>query len=76
MDAQYGIGGLIAVEVWSELGDCRRFKRSEQVVRHTGLEVTVDSSDRRRAGGSSHARGPSYHVLRNVDPEAVYATPA
>ena len=46
-DAHYGIGGLIAVAVWSELGDCRRFSRSMQVVRHSGLDVTVDSSDRR-----------------------------
>jgi transposase len=123
VDAQYGIGGLIAVAVWSELGDCRRFARSEQAVRHTGLDVTVDASDRRRAGGylsrqgpqtlrwalyeaaknSSHLRSPDhdyhaalkarhhgkiaaisvarklarrcYHVLRNVDPELVYAIP-
>ena len=46
--AHYGIGGLLAVAVWSELGDCRRFSRSDQVVRHTGLDVTVDSSDRHR----------------------------
>ena len=58
VDAQYGIGGLIAVAVWTELGDCRRFKRSEQVVRHTGLDVTVDSSDRRRAGGFLSRQGP------------------
>ena len=58
VDAQYGIGGLIAVAVWSELGDCRRFQRSEQVVRHTGLDVTVDSSDRRRAGGFLSRQGP------------------
>ncbi|HEX2399868.1 MAG TPA: IS110 family transposase [Mycobacterium sp.] len=124
VDAQYGIGGLIAVAVWSELGDCRRFTRSQQAVRHTGLDVTVDSSDRRRAGGflsrqgpetlrwalyeaaknSSHLRSPDhdyyaavkdrhdgkiaaisvarqfarrcYHVLRNVDPDIVYAMPA
>jgi transposase len=123
VDARYGIGGLIAVAVWSEFGDCRRFARSEQAVRHTGLDVTVDASDRRRAGGylsrqgpqtlrwalyeaaknSSHLRSPDhdydaalkarhdgkiaaisvarklarrcYHVLRNVDPELVYATP-
>jgi transposase len=123
VDAQYGIGGLIAVAVWTELGDCRRFRRSEQVVRHTGLDVTVDSSDRRRAGGflsrqgpetlrwalyeaaknSSHHRSPDhdyyaqvkerhdgkiaaisvarqfarrcYHVLRNLDPDVVYAMP-
>src|SRR5215207_3700169 len=122
-DAQYGIGGLIAVAVWSELGDCRRFSRSEQAVRHTGLDVSVDASDRRRAGGylsrqgppvlrwalveaainASHQRSPDhayyigvkqrhdgklaaisvarqftrrcYHILRNLDPCVVYATP-
>jgi transposase len=110
--------------LWTELGDCRRFCRSEQVVRHSGLDVTVDASDRHRAGGylsrqgpetlrwalyeaaknSSHGRSPdhsyyakvkerhdgkiaaisvarqlarrSYHVLRAVDPEMVYAIPA
>jgi transposase len=124
VDAQYGIGGLLAVVLWSELGNCRRFHRSEQVVRHSGLDVTVDASDRRRAGGylsrqgpetlrwalyeaaknSSHRRSPdhsyyakvkdrhdgkiaaisvarqlarrSYHVLRAVDPDMVYAIPA
>jgi transposase len=59
VDAQYGIGGLIAVAVWSELGDCRRFSRSRQVVRRTGLDVTVDSSDRRRAGGFLSRQGPA-----------------
>ncbi len=58
VDAQYGIGGLIAVAVWSELGDCQRFSRSEQVVRHTCLDVTVDASDRRRAGGFLARQGP------------------
>jgi transposase len=56
--AQYGIGGLIAVAVWCELGDCRRFSRSEQAVRHTGLDVSVDASDRRRAGGFLSRQGP------------------
>jgi transposase len=58
-DSQYGIGGLLAVAMWSELGDCQRFARSEQVVRHSGLDVTVDSSDRRRAGGFLSRQGPS-----------------
>jgi transposase len=62
VDSQYGIGGLIAVAVWSELGDCRRFSRSLQVVRHTGLDVTVDESDRRRARGHLSRQGPE--VLR------------
>jgi transposase len=122
-DAQYGIGPLLAVAVWSELGDCRRFSRSRQAVRHTGLDVAVDASDRRRAGGylsrqgpqtlrwalyeaaknSSHQRSPDhayyaplkdrhggkiaaiavarqftrrcYHILRNLDPDVVYAIP-
>ena len=123
VDANYGIGALTAVAVWSELGDCRRFSRSLQVVRHTGLDVTVDSSDLRRAGGYLSRQGPPilrwalfeagmcasrhgspdhayytkvkdrhdgklaaisvarqlarrcYHILRNFDPETVYATP-
>lgn len=54
----YGIGGLIAVAVWSELGDCRRFSRSDQVVRHTGLDVTVDQSDRTRHKGYLSRQGP------------------
>ena len=58
VDAQYGIGGLLAVVLWTELGDCRRFSRSEQAVRHSGLDVTVDSSDRRRAGGHLSRQGP------------------
>ena len=58
VEMQYGIGGLIAVAVWSELGDCARFSRSLQVVRHTGLDVTVDQSDRRRANGFLSRQGP------------------
>jgi transposase len=59
VDAHYGIGGLTAVAVWSELGDCRRFSRSLQAVRHTGLDVAVDSSDQRRAGGYLTRQGPA-----------------
>ena len=118
------MGRLTAVAVWSELGDCRRFSRSDQAVRHTGLDVNVDSSDLRRAGGylsrqgppvlrwalveaainASHQRSPDhayyhavkqrhdgklaaisvarqfarrcYHLLRNLDPDVVYADAA
>jgi len=56
--AHFGIGPLTAVFVWAELGDCRRFSRSMQVVRHTGLDVAVDSSDRHRAGGYLCRQGP------------------
>jgi transposase len=119
----YGFGPTAAVIVWSELGDCRRFTRSRQVVRHTGLDVTVDASDTRRGGGYLSRQGPgtlrwalfeaglcasratspdrayyrsvkersdgklaaicvarklarrSYHILRSMDPDDVYAIP-
>jgi len=58
VDAHYGIGGLLATVIWSELGDCQRFHRSMQVVRHAGLDVTVDQSDRRRPGGHLSRQGP------------------
>lgn len=58
----FGIGPLTALAVWCELGDCRRFHRSHQVVRHAGLDITVDQSDRHRAGGHLTKQGPE--VLR------------
>jgi transposase len=58
----FGIGGLTAVAIWSELGDCRRFARSMQVVRHAGIDVSVDMSDARRASGYLSHQGPS--ILR------------
>jgi transposase len=124
VDSHYGIGGLLAVAIWSEYGDCRRFMRSDQAVRHTGLDVMVDSSDLRRAGGYLTRQGPGtlrwalfeaahnasrsgspdhsyyttvkdrhdgklaaisvarkfarrcYHLLRNMDPDVVYAMPS
>jgi transposase len=60
--AHYGIGGLTAVAIWSELGDCRRFTRSMQAVRHAGIDVTVDSSDTHRAAGHLSHQGPA--ILR------------
>jgi len=56
--AHYGVGPLTAVVVWAELGDCQRFSRSMQVVRHTGLDVTVDQSDRHRGRGHLSRQGP------------------
>ena len=58
VDAHYAIGGLLATAIWSELGDCQRFRRSMQVVRHAGLDATVDQSDRRRPGGHLSRQGP------------------
>jgi transposase len=84
VDANYGIGGLLAVVVWSEFGDCRRFSRSEQAVRHTGLDVTVDASDLRRAGGYLSRQGPAtlrwalfeaaHNASRSSSPDHAYYT--
>jgi transposase len=61
-DGHYGVGPLIAVAIWAELGDCRRFTSSDQAVRHTGLDVTVHASDIRRGAGHLSRQGPP--VLR------------
>jgi transposase len=58
----YGIGAVTSVAIWAELGDCRRFSSSDDAVRHTGLDVTVHSSDNKRARGHLARQGPP--VLR------------
>jgi len=58
----YGIGPVTAVAIWAELGDVRRFTSSRQAVRHTGLDVTVYSSDAKRTPGHLARQGPP--VLR------------
>jgi len=68
----YGIGPLLAVAIWEELGDCRRFSNSDDAVRHAGLDVTVWSSDGKRTRGHLAKQGSS--VLRWALYEAsVYA---
>jgi len=57
--SHFGIGPIAAVVAWSELGDCRRFRRSMQVVRHSGLDVTVYASDKHRPGGHLSKEGPA-----------------
>jgi transposase len=56
--AHYGIGPLTAVIIWAEMGDTRRFRSSDDAVRHTGLDVTVYSSDGRRSAGHLARQGP------------------
>jgi transposase len=60
--AQYGVGPITAVAIWAFLGDTRRFSSSAQAVRHTGLDVTVYSSDGKRSPGHLSRQGPP--VLR------------
>jgi transposase len=61
LQAEYGIGKLTSVVVWCELGDTRRFTSSAQAVRHTGLDVTIYSSDGKR--GRAHIARPGSAVV-------------
>ena len=58
MMAHYGVGELTSVALLSELGDTRRFSSSKKAVRYAGLDVTVRSSDDRRAAGKLSRQGP------------------
>jgi transposase len=62
LDELYGIGPVTAVAIWAELGDVRRFTSSRFAVRHTGLDITVYSSDSKRTPGHLARQGPP--VLR------------
>jgi transposase len=64
LTAHYGIGALCGAIIWAELGDCRRFRSSDQAVRFTGLDVTVYSSDGKRSPG---------HLARQGAPELRWA---
>jgi transposase len=58
----YGIGAITAPTILAELGDARRFGGGDQVVRATGLDVTVYASDGKRSPGHLSRQGPE--VLR------------
>jgi transposase len=58
----YGIGEVTAPTILAELGDVRRFRNGDAVVRYTGLDVTVYSSDGKRSPGRLAKQGPP--VLR------------
>jgi transposase len=45
---EFGIGPLTAAILWEELGDTRRFSSSSDAVRHTGLDISIYSSDGKR----------------------------
>ena len=54
----YGVGPVSATAILAELGDARRFARSDDAVRHSGLDVTVYQSDKKRAPGHLSHEGP------------------
>jgi transposase len=58
IDQIYGVGGLVAVTILAELGDTRRFANSRDVVRYSGLDITVYQSDAHRAPGHLSRQGP------------------
>ena len=58
LQVQYGVGPITATAIWAMMGDTRRFGASRQAVRHTGLDVTVYSSDGKRAPGHLAKQGP------------------
>jgi transposase len=58
LQAQYGVGPITSTAIWAMMGDTRRFTASRQAVRHTGLDVTVYSSDGRRSRGHLAKQGP------------------
>lgn len=62
IDEVYGVGPVTAPTVLAELGDARRFRNGDAVVRYTGLDVTVYSSDGKRSPGRLSRQGPQ--VLR------------
>jgi transposase len=55
----YGVGAVTATAILAELGDTRRFTSSDDAVRHSGLDVTVWQSDRKRAPGHLSHEGPA-----------------
>jgi transposase len=54
----YGVGELTSVALLSQLGDTRRFSSSKKAVRYAGMDVTVHSSDEKRAAGKLSRQGP------------------
>jgi transposase len=62
MSHHYGIGAITAPTILAELGDARRFGGGDQVVRATGLDITVYASDGKRSPGQLSRQGPE--VLR------------
>lgn len=58
LQTQYGVGPIVSTVIWAMMGDTRRFSASRQAVRHTGLDVTVYSSDGKRSHGHLAKQGP------------------
>jgi transposase len=53
--------------IWAFLGDTRRFSSSAKAVRHTGLDITVYSSDDKRTPGRLSHQGPPITATRQPE---------
>jgi transposase len=58
----YGVGPITALALTCWLGGAGRFSSARKAVRFTGLDITVHSSDGKRAPGHLSRQGPA--VLR------------
>jgi transposase len=58
IDQIYGVGELTSITLLAEVGDVRRFPSSRDVVRYSGLDITVYQSDQHRAPGHLSRQGP------------------
>jgi transposase len=58
MARHFGIGAITAATILAEVGDARRFRNGDAIVRYTGLDVTVYSSDGKRSPGHLARQGP------------------
>lgn len=54
----FGVGAITAVTILAEVGDASRFRNGDAMVRYTGLDVTVYSSDGKRSPGHLAKQGP------------------
>lgn len=82
LQSLWGVGALLAPIIWAEMGDTRRFSRSDQAVRHTGLDITVYETDGHRAPGRLSRQGSptlrwalveaAQHASKSGSPDHVY----
>ena len=87
LETIFGVGPIYACHLLAEIGDARRFKRSRQVVRASGLDpAVIESADSKRRGrlakqGSPHLRWvlveAATHSSRSSSPDhELYASTA
>lgn len=75
IDRHYGIGKITGPTIIAELGDTRRFANRQAVVRYTGLDVSVHSSDGNRAPGKLVKQGPGLLRWALVEAAHTHARP-